>query len=47
MLNSEMGALDISAGYKEQKILRKDERSKQVLALNKKLIKPFTGNNKI
>ena len=39
-----MGPLDISGGLnKDQRALRKDP-NKHVLALNKKLMKPLTGN---
>ena len=50
MINNELGPLDISGGayskeHHQRSGLRKDERNKQqVLALNKKLIKPLTGN---
>lgn len=49
MLNNELGPLDISGGgynkeHHQRSGLRKDDRNKQVLALNKKLIKPLTGN---
>jgi len=44
--NNELGPLDISGGaFNKDRGLRKDDRNKQqVLALNKKLIKPLTGN---
>lgn len=43
--NNELGPLDISGGLKDHRGVRgKDERNKQqMLALNKKLIKPLTG----
>ena len=48
MLNNELGSLDISGGFSKdhQRGLRntKEDRNKQVLALNKKLIKPLTGS---
>ena len=40
MIGNELGPLDISGAYKEQRAGRKDSK----LALNKKLIKPLTGN---
>ena len=44
MINTEIGPLDISGGLKDQRAMRKDDRNKHMLALNKKLIKPLTGN---
>lgn len=43
--NNELGPLDISGGLTNNRGVRsKDERNKQqMLALNKKLIKPLTG----
>lgn len=42
---NDLGPLDISGGaFTKELGLRKDDRNKQMLALNKKLIKPLTGN---
>ena len=44
MINNELGPLDISGGLMDQRTMRKEDRNKHMLALNKKLIKPLTGN---
>lgn len=42
LVHAELGPLDLSEGGQRQ--LRQSDRSSKVLAMNKKLIKPLTGN---